>query len=274
MQSRLSRYNSDNKKRLERSQKNTKLYEEVYDDVYRNATYQNMEVISAAKEINLNKLKDILDDSYDTRQYRTLKKYSLDDIDEKPIPKQKKRVYDINEIINEAKSKRTFIEEAKEKQKYMDYAKRNSKYEERYNELKKEEEELEELINTMVISKKEENTDDELDLLSDLKGNEDTIVTNPIQTDLDKTDADLVQDKTNVNADLDTSVGTTKGLNKVDKTFYTDSNMFTKNDFEDFTGLSRSLKGGSKVKKIIIILLILIIIGVLAYFGITKYILK
>ena len=271
MQSRLSRYNTSDKKRLERSSKNTKLYEEVYDDVYRNATYQNMEVIDTAKEINLNRLKDILDDSYDTRQYRTLKKYSLDDIDEKPIPKQQKRVYDINEIINEAKNKRTFIEEAKEKQKYMDYAKRNSKYEKRYNELKKEEEELEELINTMVISKDKENTDDELDLLSDLKGNEDTIVTNPIQTDLDKTDADIVEENINVST---TNDNTTKTVNKVDKTFYTDSNMFTKNDFEDFTGLSRSLKKGSKTKVIIIIILLLIIIGVLAFFGITKYILK
>ena len=40
-----------------------------------------MEVIDSAKEINLNKLKNMLDDKYDTRQYRTLKNYSIEDID-------------------------------------------------------------------------------------------------------------------------------------------------------------------------------------------------
>lgn len=261
MQSRMNRYEENNNKRLQRSNKNTKLYEEVYDDLYRDTTYKNMEVIDTAKEINLNKLKDILDDNYDTRQYRTLKNYSVDDIDSKPsIINQKRRSYDINEIIDEAKSKRSFIEEAKEKQKYMDYAKRNSKYEQRYNELKKEEEELEELINTMVISKKED-TNDELDLLSDLKGNEDTIVTTPVSTDLDKTKEEI--ERTN-----------TKTVNKVDKTFYTDSNMFTKNDFEDFTGLSRQIGKKSNKKKVILIILILIVLGIAGYLVYTNFILK
>ena len=61
-----------------------------------------------------------------------MRSYSTKDIDDvKPKAlNRKNKVYDINEIISEAKNKRTFIEEAKEKQKYMDYAKRNSKYEE------------------------------------------------------------------------------------------------------------------------------------------------
>ena len=257
MQSRMSKYQGKEKKRLERSSKNTKLYDEVYDDIYRDTTYKNMEVIDTAKEINLNKLKDILDDNYDTRQYRTLNNYSLDDIDIRPkaaYPKRKS--YDINQIIDEAKNKRTFIEEAKEKQKYMDYAERNAKYEKRYNELKKEEQELEELINTMVISKKEE-TADELDILSDLKGNENTIVTRPVDTNLDK----MIEDVT-----------TTKTSEKVDKTFYTDSNMFTKNDFEDFTGLSRQLSSKNKIKRLIIIILIVVILIVAIYLLITKII--
>ena len=152
------------------------------------------------------------------------------------------------------------IEEAKEKQKYMDYAKRNSKYEERYNNLKKEEKELEELINTMVIDKKED-TDDELDMLN-LKGDENTIVTNPISTDIeDPSKIELVKEVPSKSS-------------KVDKTFYTDSNMFTKNDFEDFTGLSRTLNGSSKGKKIFIILLILIILGVAGYLIAVNFIIK
>ena len=262
MKSRMSRYEAPEKKKLERSSKNTKLYEDVYDEMYRDTTYKNMEIIDSAKEINLNKLKDILDDNYDTRQYRTMRSYSTKDIDDvKPKAlNRKNKVYDINEIISEAKNKRTFIEEAKEKQKYMDYAKRNSKYEERYNSLKKEEKELEELMNTMVIDKKED-TGDELDMLN-LKGDENTIVTNPISTDIENS------------LKIEKVKEVPSKPSKVDKTFYTDSNMFTKNDFEDFTGLSRTLNSSSKGKKIFIILLILIILGVAGYLIAVNFIIK
>ena len=100
MQSRMDKYQTKDNKKFERSRKNTKLYEEVYDDMYRDTTYTNMEVIDSAKEINLNKLKNMLDDKYDTRQYRTLKNYSIEDIDtdfDKPsIMQPRQKVHDIN----------------------------------------------------------------------------------------------------------------------------------------------------------------------------------
>ena len=52
MKSRMSRYEAPEKKKLERSSKNTKLYEDVYDEMYRDTTYKNMEIIDSAKEIN------------------------------------------------------------------------------------------------------------------------------------------------------------------------------------------------------------------------------
>ena len=162
MQSRMDKYQADEQKKYERSKKNTKLYEDVYDDIYRDTTYKNMEVIDSAKEINIGKLKDMLDDKYDTRQYRTLKDYSIEDIDidDKPLfNKSREKVYDINEIINQAKSRRTFMEEAKEKQKYMNFTeRRGNKYDNRYEEMEKEEQELEELINTMAIPKQDDET--------------------------------------------------------------------------------------------------------------------
>ncbi len=275
MQSRMDKYQTEPKKKYERSKKNTKLYEEVYDDIYRDTTYRNMEVIDSAKEINLNKLKNMLDDKYDTRQYRTLRNYSIEDIDvdEKPLFNQKRqRVHDINEILNEAKNKRTFMEEAKEKKKYMEFTEtRNKKYDSRYDEMEKEEKELEDLINTMAISKQEDATSDDIDIFSELKGSENTIVTNPINTSFEVVNVSDVKEETKtdeIKNDLE------KTLIKADKNFYTDSNMFTKNDFEDFSTLTRELKRSGKVKRIIIIILLLIIIGVCAYFGITKFIIK
>ena len=272
MQSRMDKYGTYEEKKYERAKKNTKLYEEVYDDMYRDTTYQNMEVIDSAKEINLNKLKNMLDDKYDTRQYRTLKNYDIEDIDidDKPIfTKKRQKVHDINEVINEAKSKRAFIEEAKEKQKYMDFTQRSSRYD-KYDKIKDEEEELVDLINTMAIKTDDEKEiDDALDMFKDLKGSDNTVVSKPIDASFDVTDKDAYKTKTDdIKNDLE------KTLVKADKTFYTDSNMFTKNDFEDFSTLTNELKRKHKTKVFIIVLIVLAILGVLAYFIVTRLILK
>ncbi len=269
MQSRMDKYQTKETKKYERTKKNTKLYEEVYDDIYRDTTYKNMKVIDSAKEININKLKDMLDDKYDTRQYRTFKNYNMEDVNisSKPLLSRKeKKSYDINEIINEAKSKRAFIEEAREKQKYIDFAKRrNDRYESDFEKLNKEEKELEDLINTMAIPKQTNinDTNDAFDILPDLKGSDNTIVTKPI-------DATFELEKTSdtVTSDIE------KTLVKADKTFYTGSNMFTKNDFEDFSTLTRELSKASTKKKVIIITLIIFILLVCTYLVLKNSIIK
>ena len=269
MQSRMDKYENKEQQNYERSRKNTKLYEEVYDDIYRDTTYKNMQVIDTAKEINLNKLKDMINDNYDTRQYRTFKNYDLEDVDvlQRHITEPKRqKSYDINEIINEAKSKRSFIEEAKEKQKFMDFSKRrNFRYDDKYEKIEKEEKELEDLINTMAIPKKED-TNDALDLLEDLKGEENTVVSKPIEAsfDIENTSTKPVKD------------GIDKTLVKADKTFYTGSNMFTKNDFEDFSTLTKELSKSNNKKRIIVVavvvVIILLIIGI--YLLVTNFVIK
>ncbi len=263
MQSRMEKYQARDNKKYERTKKNTKLYEEVYDDLYKNATYENMEVIDTAKEINLNKLKEMIDDKYDSRQYRTYKNYDLDDVEDldkhyiKEIPK---RTYDINEIIKEAKSKRAFIEEAKEKQKYLEMAQRKiNDYNEELENTIREEKELRELIHTMTMVKLDSDTSDALDLFSDLKGSENTIVAKPIDTSFE-VDTEGLEDS------FTDSIS--KTLVKADKTFYTGSNMFTKNDFEDFGDLIKSK--GFSIKKLLIILLIMAIIALIIFFVINK----
>lgn len=269
MRSRMDKYQIKETKKYERTRKNTKLYEEVYDDIYRDTTYKNMQVIDSAKEININKLKDMLDDKYDTRQYRTFKNYNVEDINisTKPILSRKeKKSYDINEIINEAKNKRAFIEEAKEKQKYIDFTKRrHNRYDSEYEKLDKEEKELEDLINTMAIPKQTNinDTNDELDILSDLKGSDNTVVTTPI-------DASFEIEKT---SDIMTN-DIEKTLVKADKTFYTGSNMFTKNDFEDFSTLTKEIYKSNTKKKVIIITLIIFIVLTCAYLVLKNFIIK
>lgn len=260
MQSRMEKYQTSGQKKYERTRKNTQLYESVYDDMYRDTTYRNMEVIDSAKEININKLKNMIDDKkYDTRRYRTLTNYDYDeeDDDKKPIFNSRQKVYDINQIINDAKSKRAFIEETKEKKKYSNFTQRYNKRYDGYEDDLKEEKELEELINTMAMPKLDENANDALDMFSDLKGNDNTVVTDPINSNLSST---------TITKDIDE-------LTKADRTFYTNSNMFTKNDFEDFGDLKNELNKKGKLKSIIttiIIASLLVALGCFIYFKFVK----
>ncbi len=265
MQSRMDKYQIGENKKFERSRKNTKLYEDVYDDIYRDTTYKNTEVLDSAREINLNKLKDMLDNKYDTRQYRTLKNYTgYDEENTSNLYRSERKSYDINEIINDAKKRRTFMEEAKEKKKYIDFTERNKRYDKSIVNLEKEEKELEELINTMALKKEE--VSDELDILSDLRGSANTVVTKPVETEFGSQEITGINSTTNeITNDIE------KTLVKADKTFYTDSNMFTKNDFEDFSTLSKTLGKKGKQKKLLIVIIILIVILLLFYFGVTKF---
>ena len=261
MQSRMDRYDSIEKKKYERSRKNTKLYEEIYDDMYKDISYKNMEIIDSAKEININKLKDILDDKYDTRQYRTFKNYDVEDEVEEE-KQEKRKIYDINEIINDAKSKRAFIEEAKEKQKYLDFT---ASSREDVDDLKQEEKELEDLINTVTI--KESETSSALDLLSELKGDDNTLVTNGVSPE------NIIEEAKQEDTKEETHQNIEKTLVKADKTFYTDSNMFTKNDFEDFSTLQGKVVKQKRKSGFLIIILILILL-IIGYFVYTRYIMK
>ena len=159
------------------------------------------------------------------------------------------------------------MEEAKEKQKYLEYNQDDEKLK-KYEALKNEEKELEELINTMTMKPIESSDDTEnaLDVLSELKGNENTIVTNPIETDFE------ANNNENTTTD-EIARDLNKTLIRADKTFYTDSNMFTKNDFEDFSDLENYKRKKSKIKAFLIILLILailIVAGLYVYFKIIK----
>lgn len=267
MQSRMDRYQTSKSKGYERTTKNTELYKKVYDDIYSDTSYKNMSIIDTAKEINIDKLKNILDDTYDNKQYRTLNNYSAEDLslnDKISYPNTDNDIYDINEIIDRAKSKRAFIEEAKEKQKYLDVIEsRNTKYENKYSALKDEEQDIEDLINTMTMPA----VNSENDLMADLMGDENTVVTKPVDTDFEiSNNTDSLEEQTSTSSMTDK-------LDKLDKTFYTDSNMLTKNDFEDFSALNKELNKSKIITKVIIIIIILLVI-VAAYFGVTKYLLK
>ncbi|HOZ54157.1 MAG TPA: hypothetical protein PKY25_02380 [Bacilli bacterium] len=226
METRTGKYSSSSDSEIgERTKKNEELYESVDEEIYSDPKYNNTSILESAKEININKLKDMIDNKendYEIGKYRTKPVY---DDDKKSIIEEE-TVRDINEILELAKKKRKFIEEAIEKDKYADS---------NYNEYKKDDEKEE--YREEKHEKDEDTTTTALNILSDLKPTENTIITDPIESDLEKEFTD-------------------KG------TEYSDSLIFTNNDFED---VNESIKRDTKIVKVVIILMVIVLLLIGAY---------
>ena len=112
MKSRLDKY--DNKESFSRVNKNQNLY----DDIYSNTNYSNMVVIDDSNEIDISKIKEIIDKQKNVNK-RVDKTPNLEKEYDSIVPPKnyENKLYDINEVLKEAKSQRDIMEDANEKRK-------------------------------------------------------------------------------------------------------------------------------------------------------------
>ena len=113
MKSRLDKY--DNKESFSRVNKNQNLY----DDIYSNTNYSNMVVIDDSNEIDISKIKEIIDKQKNVNK-RVDKTPNLEKEYDSIVPPKnyENKLYDINEVLKEAKSQRDIMEDANEKRKF------------------------------------------------------------------------------------------------------------------------------------------------------------
>ncbi len=245
MQSRMEKYYK-NDMTMERSAKNKKLYNEVYEENF----YTELGTIENESEVDISKIKEMIKNREDyqrAKQYRELLGDKIKPIEKQEEPKEVKEepIYDIHSII----------EKAKENKKQEDYRKiTNTEYdvlgkldiaqlEKQAQELleknRKEEEELKELIHTISSKTLAKQTKEALalDLLSDLKET-------GIQTAVTvKEEPAVVEEE-----------------EEMDKSFFTTSAIFDKNDFEDIKDSEESQKIDNWLVRILIFLVIVIVI--------------
>lgn len=232
-----------------RTNKNKEVYETMYDNLYEEAAYSNVTILDNSSEIDVSRIKDMINER---ENFKTIKRYK-DVIDVKLEPKlTKSRVilddyeekeYDINKILEDAKSKRSFIEDQKEKAKLYNsnyivssLSGKNKEVMEQkakqiYQDLVNEETALLDLMNTISVNKKKI----EEGLLDDLKGDGES----------DKSFENVMED---LSSEDDTSSG------------------FDNEDFLDDSEKARS----NKLEKVIMYVLIAIIILV-CYFIIDYF---
>ena len=268
MKTRMEKYyDEENNNIALREKKNKSLYENI--DDYEVEDYKieaNATVLdNNAKNIDVEKIKKILDTKYNRQPKRRSIVLEEEKYSEPDISLDETREYDINAILEHARSEKE-VDYEKERLKKI----RDTQYDilnsldiegEKKEEEKTENSELMELINTITAKelevkheKKEDNLDP-LDILTDLKGSDDTVVvdgvheeeksvneTSPIMSleEADKIKPTIMDNKT---VDL------------------TNTLQFTQSDFDDFNDLKKEVKSSRALIYIIIVIVSLILIA-------------
>lgn len=270
MKTRVDKYLEDTENfSPRRVSKNTNLYEEI-----KNGEIDTFNIGSNAKvigehdkQIDLDKIKDILEKNYqETPKKRSVKFETI----EEEIPElEKTKEYDINAILEQAREEKEVDYQKERLKKIRDTQYdilKNLELEAKNKAEEKSKEQLLDLINTINLNEvkqkeeKEEITSDldPLDILSDLKGEDSTIVAG-------------AKEFTEEMKALETKEWNTEELKKdeneekeMDNSFYTNSMTFNKKDFSDFDDLNE--KGGGIIVKILIIIVFLAIIAGIVVF--------
>ena len=262
MNSRNDKY--DNHK-MSRVARNHDLYQEINNSELDNfSVHSNATVIgNQDPEIDIEKIKKILDTKYNSAPKRKSIRVEPKEEESKLLDDIPTKEYDLNVILEKAKDEKeeTYEEARAKKLRNTQFDILNNLNIEEKEDNKKEnvEDNLMELINTITIneSKKKEEVmnPDPLDLLSDLKGDENTEVYEKMTEEINAiTDenSEISKEKDSVNTEI------------LDDSFYT-SNLFKKKDFEDDKDFADDSKG-SIVIKILIVLVIIAFLGGLFLF--------
>lgn len=248
MASRMDRYY----KGQQRSTKNKSLYDEINSI----GNYSNIEGvldISNANEININEIKELIDES--NNQKNTISLKSIDDDNDKI---QEEKNYDIKDVLDKAKTHHSD----------KDSRHRNLKRKQ-YEILKKlkieqpENEKIDELLNTLALS---DSMGDDLGIFDDLKSN--TMVgeeASSIKKVLDE--AKNIEEQDTV-SNVDVNDNSYDEETELDKSFYTSSFNFSDKDFVGLKSIDSALKKNNKLMKILIIVFsTLIAIVILIFIG-------
>lgn len=251
MKSRMSKYDNENTN-YSRVRKNEELYKEINKTELENFNVRsNATVIgNQSNEIDIAKIKKILDMKYKESPKR--KSIRLETPDEEPIVSESPtKEYDLNVILEKAKDdKEESYEEARAKKlrdTQFDILKNLKIKDEEEIDKKEKEEDLMNLINTITINeakKREEKENSEpLDILSDLKGDENTEVFEGIKEEIER---------------IEKTSKVLTNNSKIDDSFYTTSNLFNKKDFTDDDFDDEKLSIGVKILIVIVVIVFLV----------------
>jgi hypothetical protein len=255
MASRMDRYTKTENTNapLARSDRNKSLYKQIKDlDSYTNIA--GVATIESNNSIDLEKVKELLR----SREKVTERKEVIVEEPREEIVEEEIRSYDIKALLSKAKES-----ENNEEKKYRSLSSKQQKVLRELNQKNKENkrlkemdiEELNELVKTihnMEPISEDQNTDDDVGLLDDLKS------------------VTMVGDASSIKKIIDEEKELTREFDnmEIDKSFYTSSFGFTQKDFEELKDMNHKIKKDNKfIITLLIILIFLILVGAVFLFA-------
>ena len=268
METRIDKFNESTS--MSRVAKNSSLYKEINDSELDNFNVRsNATVIgNQEKEIDVEQIKKILDKRYNSApRRRSIRIEPQEQVSR--LDNDDTKEYDLTKVLEKAKDEKveTYEENRAKKLRNTQYDILNNLNLDASDEEVKEEkkidpeENLMNLINTITINeaKKQESKKDDvdpLDILTDLKGEDDTQVYDSITT---------VTKITEIKEKEKEKIDNNKDNNTIDNSFYTD-NLFKKKDFEeDSNDFVDEDKLGIGIKILIALVIIVFVVGLVLF---------
>ncbi len=275
----MDKYNSVNMNNNE-SRSRTNRNKKLYDDLYSDTSYSNSVVLDDSKEIDINKIKELIDQQKRAQERKnsrpTIDLYKelsniKDDTEEK--------IYDINEVLKEAKSKRDILEEANEKRKifsndyqsHLELEEELAKTKKEYDKLLREETELLDIMNTLTNVTINNDKDAYKDLTTEANkfntGTVNTIQLHPVNDNTITNTTPTIR----VEKDKDD----VKDVDDDSTEYSTNTFMFNKRDFQSKASYDDDddiVRSNLFAKIVIFLITVAVLLG--AYYIITHYILK
>lgn len=258
--SRMDRYNKESEN--SRSIKNKDLYKNIYEL----GEYSNIEgiaTIDKSNEVDITKVKEMLKNREEYQRQKEIRKISKKEIE---VPtydvyevEDDDKVYDIRDILENAKINNPTHEEY-QSLKNINYEILKELKEKHFNKKTKEEviDAVDNISNTSRLNKL---SDGELglDMFDDLKSQNDTIVQDKtaIRKLLEEAKNNDEKEKENTNTGID-------------KSFFTSSLNFGKEDFDEIQELNKSVAKNKIIVKILSFIAAVIVMGLIVYFIMNK----
>jgi hypothetical protein len=258
MKSRMDRYTNEQDQGA-RTAKNQNLYEDIYSNT---VSSSNVTLLDNESEIDISKIKELVQNR---EGYKRVKEFESV-LNTKQITEEQEnhdiyedidnKIYDINMILEEAKAKRPVSE--REKYRSLKNTQYNILSNLNLNEKTDEDEmdtdfftqdkTMKNLMANLNDKVKDDNektkteTKTSVDLFDDLKGDSNTVLTEPVKED------------TSISKKAEES-----------NTFYTSHMSFTKEDFEDFQNLQTTVKKNNRLIKVLISTLIIALVAIAVF---------
>lgn len=278
MDTRYKKYNEENN--MSRVHKNEDLYQKINDGELDNFNIRSNATVlgNQEQEIDIEKIKKILDKRYnEAPQRRSIRVEPKEEVN--LTFSEDTKEYDLSKVLEKAKDEKSeSYEEARSKKlrntqfnilnnlNIDSNKEENLEEEEEKSKPSTSEEDLMKLINTITLNEaKKQESVDELDLLNDLKGDDNTQVYESMITEV-KTSVIEEKKEESIKEPVEPIVSKEENKSNIDSSFYT-HNLFKKKDFEKDEGneFVDDTKLSLWVKILIVLVVIAFVVGLFLF---------